>query len=255
MSKPNSSHTGKRRKNRSRSRRLSPPKLTLEQREELKNLAGVPMKDPEMYDRAMTHTSAVPGDAARLSNERLEFLGDRVLGLVIAGELIKRFETEREGGLAPRLNALVSRTACAHIAEEISLGDFLLLDASERARGGATRQSTLANAMEALIGAVYLEGGMKAAEAFISKYWKAEFKKLSEAPQDPKSRLQEELQGKGQPAPVYKQVSRSGPDHAPVFTVEVSASGENMAVGEGASKQSAERAAAKAMLTALGVDL
>ena len=254
MSKPNSSHTGKRRKSRGRSRRAPAPALTVEQREELTRLIGAKIADHDLFDRAMTHSSAVPGDAARLSNERLEFLGDRVLGLVIAGELIKRFETEREGGLAPRLNALVSRTTCARIAEEIGLGNFLLLDAAERARGGAARQSILANAMEALIGAIYLEGGMKASEAFVAKYWKAEFKQLSEAPQDPKSRLQEELQGKGQPAPVYRQVSREGPDHAPVFKVEVVATGEEPAVGEGASKQAAERAAARSMLNALGVD-
>lgn len=254
MSRPNSSHTGKRRKNRSRARRASAPALSAEQRAELERLAGHAFADPAMLDRAMTHSSAVPGDAARLSNERLEFLGDRVLGLAAAGELIKRFETEREGGLAPRLNALVNRVTCAEIAEAIGLGEFLLLDGAERARGGAARQSILANAMEALIGAIYLDGGLASAEAFVAKHWKAAFKSLSETPQDPKSRLQEELQGKGRPAPVYRQTSREGPDHAPVFKVEVMVEGEAPATGEGASKQAAERAAASAMLTVLGVE-
>ena len=202
----------------------------------------------------MTHSSTVPGQAARLSNERLEFLGDRVLGLVVAEALMKRFEMEREGGLAPRLNALVNRVICAEIAEEIGLDAFILLDNAERARGGATRQSILANAMEAVIGAIYLDGGLAKAEAFITTYWKNAFKTLSEAPRDPKSLLQEELQGEGRPMPSYHLKSRDGPDHAPVFVVEVEVDGEKPASGEGPTKQAAERAAAAAMLNALGVE-
>ena len=126
---------------------------------------------------------------------------------------------------------------------------------AERQRGGAERASTLANAMEALIGALYLDGGIAVASKFISCHWKSTFKTLAEAPKDPKSTLQEELQGEGRPPPNYRQTSREGPDHAPRFTVEVIVEGETPVEGEGATKQAAERAAAQAMLNMLGIKL
>ena len=253
MSRPNSSHTGKRRKNRSRTRKVATPRLSDEKLERLEQILEHEFENKELLFRAVTHSSAVPGDAARLSNERLEFLGDRVLGLVIADELIKRFETEREGGLAKRLNALVCREKCAELADKIGIGEYVILDEAERQRGGAERMSTLANAMEAIIGALYLDAGLDIAARFIGTHWKATFKTLTEAPKDPKSELQEELQGEGRPAPIYRQTSREGPDHAPRFKVEVIVEGEEPAEGEGASKQAAERAAASAMLVMLGV--
>ena len=159
---------------------------------------------------------------------------------------------EREGGLAPRLNALVSRETCAKIAAELKLGQYLILDAAETSAGGTTKPSLLANVTEALIGAIYLEAGLKPAEKFIVKYWKEYFKGVVEVPRDPKSALQEWAQGDGRPAPVYESVGREGPDHAPVFTVEVRVEGVEAARGEGSSKQDAQRAAANAMLDKVG---
>lgn len=252
MPRPNSSHTGKRRRNRDRVKRSTPPCLNDTSRKVIQELCGVKFKDVKLLDRAFTHTSAVPGEAADWSNERLEFLGDRVLGLVAASQLITRFEKEREGGLAPRLNALVSRDTCAKIAAELNLGQYLILDASESAGGGTKKPSLLANVTEALIGAIYLDAGLVAAEKFIVKYWKEYFKTLKSVPRDPKSALQEWAQGDGRPAPVYKNTNRTGPDHAPVFTIEVRVDGVKSAFGEGASKQEAERSAARAMLENVG---
>ncbi len=248
MPRPNSSHTGKRRRNRDRVRRSTPPRLNEAARKDIQELAGVKFKDVSLLDRAFTHTSAVPGEAADWSNERLEFLGDRVLGLVAANQLIARFEKEREGGLAPRLNALVSRETCAKVAAELQLGKYLILDASESTQGGTSKPSLLANVTEALIGAIYLEAGLKASEKFIVKYWKEYFKSLTSIPRDPKSALQEWAQGDGRPAPVYEKVGRTGPDHAPIFKIKVSVEGVEPTFGEGASKQEAERTAAGAML-------
>ncbi len=252
MPRPNSSHTGKRRRNRDRVRRTTPPRLSDIARKEIQDIIGFKFKDLTLLDRAFTHTSSVPGEAADWSNERLEFLGDRVLGLVVASQLISRFEKEREGGLAPRLNALVSRDTCAKIAADIGFGQYLILDASEASRGGAEKTSLLADVAESVIGAIYLDAGLKASEAFIVKYWKEYFKTLTRAPRDPKSALQEWAQKDGRPAPVYESINRTGPDHAPVFTIEVRVEGVVPAAGDGASKQEAERAAASAMLENLG---
>ncbi len=252
MPRPNSSHTGKRRRNRDRVRRSTPPRLNNDARATIQEIAGIKFKDVSLLDRAFTHTSAVPGEAADWSNERLEFLGDRVLGLVAASQLITRFEKEREGGLAPRLNALVSRDTCAKIAAEINLGQYLILDASESSAGGTAKPSLLANVTEALIGAIYLDAGLAASERFIVKYWKEYFKTLTDVPRDPKSALQEWAQGDGRPAPNYENIDRTGPDHAPVFTVEVRVEGVRPAKGEGSSKQEAQRAAASAMLNNVG---
>ena len=254
MNRPNSSHTGKRKKNRGRAgRKDAGPRLSDEMREELEKRLDYQFKDDRLLDIALTHTSAVPGDAARSSNERLEFLGDRVLGLVIAQELLKRFETEREGGLAPRLNGLVNRQFCADRARDIGLQESLIVDAAGRA-GSGPKESLLADAMEAVIGAVYLDGGLLPAERLIQSLWKVGFKDVAQAPRDPKSQLQEELQGAGKSPPQYELVEREGPDHAPMFRVAVSVDGGQREIGEGRSKQDAERAAAKAMLMVMGAD-
>jgi ribonuclease-3 len=251
MPKPKSSHTGKRRKNRSRALN-QPPKLSEEVRNRLQDICTYKFKDIGQLDRAFTHSSLVSAGHPEWSNERLEFLGDRVLGLVIASQLLTRFETEREGGLAPRLNALVSRETCTAIARELNLGQFILLDASEKERGGQNKNSILANVVESLIGAIYVDGGLAPAEKFIKKYWKERFLDVQEAPQDPKSALQELVQGQGLAAPGYDNVGRTGPDHAPVFTVEVSVKGQSAIRATGKSKQDAERAAAQKMLEQLG---
>ncbi|HEX5006641.1 MAG TPA: ribonuclease III [Hyphomonadaceae bacterium] len=246
MTKPNSSHTGKRRRNRARAD--AAPSLTKEQRAECEEAISHRFKMPTLLDRAMTHRSATQGKAAEWSNERLEFLGDRVLGLVIVETLLERFPGAREGELAPRLNALVSRETCAVVGAELGLGRFLIVDRAERASGGHNKPTLLANAAEALIGAVYLDGGLKAADKFILKHWAMMLKASAEKPRDPKSSLQEWVQGEGLPAPSYRHDAREGPDHAPVFTATVHVQGRDPVAGTGTSKQDAERAAARAML-------
>ena len=254
MTRPNSSHTGKRRRNRARGSDAA-PSLTAEKREACEGAIAYRFKDPLLLDRAMTHRSATQGKAVAWSNERLEFLGDRVLGLVIVEALLVRFPDLREGDLAPRLNALVSRDTCAVVGAELGLGQYLIVDRSERATGGATKRSLLANAAEAVIGAVYLDGGLKAAEKFILRHWAALLKASNDKPRDPKSALQEWAQGAGLPTPSYRHDAREGPDHAPVFTAAVLIQGHDPVSGSGSSKQHAERDAAQKMLAAIGVPL
>lgn len=251
MTRPNSSHTGKRRRNRARGADVA-PSLTKEQREVCEEAIGYRFKDDELLNRAMTHRSAAQGKAVEWSNERLEFLGDRVLGLVIVETLMERFPATREGELAPRLNALVSRDACAVIGAELGLGQFLIVDKSERATGGAEKRSLLANAAEAVIGAIYTDAGLEKSRKFILKAWATLLKGSAEKPRDPKSSLQEWAQGAGLATPTYRHDARTGPDHAPVFTATVLVDGRSPVSGTGASKQHAERAAAKAMLDMIG---
>lgn len=250
MTRPNSSNTGKRRRNRARAE--GPPGLDPEQRDACQDAIGYRFKDPDLLDRAMTHRSATQGKTAEWSNERLEFLGDRVLGLVMVETLMERFPTLREGDLAPRLNTLVSRKACAVIGVELGLGRFIIVDQSERSTGGADKPSLLANAIEAIIGAIYTDAGLERARKVTLKLWHKLLGETTETPRDPKSALQEWAQGAGLPAPAYRQIAREGPDHAPVFTVTVLIEGQQPLPGIGSSKQLAEREAARAMLTAIG---
>lgn len=251
MTRPNSSHTGKRRRNRARAE--GPPGLTPEQREACEANIGHRFKDPALLDRAMTHRSATQGKTAEWSNERLEFLGDRVLGLVMVETLLERFPKLREGELAPRLNNLVSRETCAIVGAELGLGQYLIVDRAERSTGGPEKPSLLANAIEAVIGAVYQDAGLEKARKFTLKAWKRLLQASPELGRDPKSALQEWAQGEGLSTPVYRQVSREGPDHAPVFTVAVLVDGYEPMPGIGSSKQLAEREAARALLAAIGV--
>jgi ribonuclease-3 len=245
--RPNSSHTGKRRKNRARGA-ITAPTLTSEQREACQAAIAHNFKSPELLDRAMTHRSAAQGNAVAWSNERLEFLGDRVLGLVIVETLLERFEGVREGDLAPRLNTLVSRDTCAIVGAALGLDNYIIVDRAERAAGGPKKSSLLANAAEAVIGAVYLDAGLGAARKFILRHWKLQMAAVKAAPRDPKSALQEWAQGEGRPTPAYVAEARTGPDHAPVFTASVEVEGWPKTIGAGPSKQEAERAAAKALL-------
>lgn len=250
MTRPNSSHTGKRRRNRARAE--GPPGLTAEQREACEAVIGYSFKQPELLDRAMTHRSATQGKTAEWSNERLEFLGDRVLGLVMVETLMERFPKMREGELAPRLNTLVSRKTCAVIGAELGLGQFLIVDQSERSTGGADKPSLLANATEAILGAIYTDAGLEKARKVTLKLFQKVLKQSTETPRDPKSALQEWAQASGLATPTYRHISREGPDHAPVFTVSVIVDGHEPLPGMGSSKQVAEREAARAMLAAIG---
>jgi len=201
----------------------------------------------DLLREALTHSSA----RVHRSNERLEFLGDRVLGLVIAESLVEAFPGEDEGALAPRLNALVRKETCAEIAREIDLGSYLTLARSEALSGGRRKTAMLGDAMEAVLAAVYLDGGIEAARVTIACHWKERLHNLNETPIDPKTALQEWAQSRGMDLPHYRTVDRTGPDHAPTFTIEVAVDKTHTGRATASSKRSAERGAAQALLDAL----
>lgn len=208
---------------------------------------GHSFRDKTLLERALTHASA---NTVR-SNERLEFLGDRVLGLVVAEKLHWLYPNDSEGLLALKLNALVKRDTCAAAAFAAGLADHVILAASEAASGGRKKAAILAGVCEAVIAALYLDGGYDVARAFIERYWASAFAQLSRDMRDSKTALQEWAQSRTpgpRDAPLYRLVGREGPDHAPRFIVEVSVSGHGAETGEGNSKREAEQAAAQAML-------
>ena len=229
------------------------PQLQDEAKAALTEAIGHRFKDETLLNRAMTHPSVVAHRQAAVkgSYQRLEFLGDRVLALVMAHRLFERYPTEREGDLAPRLNRLVNKGACARAAAYLGLGEHVIMTPHEIIAGGRERESTLGDVCEAIIGALYLDGGMGPAQRFIDRAWAPQFDTLKFGSKDPKTRLQEWVQSRGGPPPHYSVLDRSGPDHAPTFTVRVEAHGAEPAVAEGASKQDAERAAALAVLAAV----
>ncbi len=216
---------------------------------------GHDFANPELLRRALRHSSAVQSvQGSGPDNERLEFLGDRVLGLVIADMLLKAFPAEDEGNLARRFNALVRRETCAAVAREIDLGAVLVLGKAEVQSGGQKKETILADACEAVLAALYLDGGLAAATGFIRQYWGPRLQDMTAPPRDPKTLLQEWAQGHGLPYPQYRIIDRSGPDHAPSFEVEVRVEGFAPSTGQGASKRRAEQNAARAMLAREGVE-
>ena len=215
---------------------------------------GHDFADPALLERALTHSSvgdgaARPGRGPARDNERLEFLGDRVLGLLTAERLLERFPDAAEGDLAPRLNLLVSREACARVARRLDLGPALRLAGGESKGGGRDKSSILAGACEAVIAAIYLDGGMVASGIFFDRWWAPEFDALPAEGKtlEVKLALQQWAQKAGKPIPAYTVISREGPDHAPTFTVEVQVEGVAPAMGAGPSRQAAEKSAAQAL--------
>ena len=205
--------------------------------------------DPALIDEALTHPSA--SSAARADYQRLEFLGDRVLNLVVAEALVRGRPGESEGKLAPRLNALVRKETCAEIAEEIGLGAHLRLERSESRSGGRKRVSNLGDAMEAVLGAIYLDQGHAAAQETVLRLWGARIENQGAAPQDAKTALQEWAQARAMPPPLYVEIARIGPDHAPLFTVEARLANGEVASAQAPSKRAAEQAAAADLLARL----
>jgi len=208
---------------------------------------GVEPKDIALYERALTH-----GSYGALSYQRLEFLGDRVLGLTVANWLYIRFPDEPEGVMSARFNSIVTGLACAAVARVIGVSPHLRLGKQARDDGGAESDNILGDVTEALIGALYLDHGMPVAEAFIHKHWQALVEGQVKAPRHPKSALQEWAAAHNRRAPVYALLDRSGPHHAPQFTVSVSIGPAGEATATGTSKQEAETAAAAALLAKLG---
>jgi ribonuclease-3 len=212
-------------------------------------------RDRQLLERALTHASVGDGTAKPgRDNERLEFLGDRVLGLLTAERLIQIDPDASEGDLAPRLNALVNRKTCARVARAIALGPALRLSGGETRTGGRDKDSILGDACEALIAALYQDAGLEETRRIFLDIWSAEFEDLSAPrPKDPKTLLQEWAQARGRPVPVYTVVRREGPEHAPLFTVEVRVEGYGGAQGHGSSRQTAEKSAAQALIDREGV--
>ncbi len=198
--------------------------------------------------QALTHSSF----DGRVSNQRLEFLGDRVLGLVMAEALFAADDDAAEGLLAPRFNALVRKETCAAVAEAIALGEVLRLGRSEMMSGGRRKQALLGDAMEAVIAAVYLDAGFEAARRVVMAHWQGRIASVAEDARDAKTQLQEWAQARGMPPPDYVETARSGPDHAPVFTIEARLTDGKTASASAPSKRKAEQAAARALLKAVG---
>ena len=224
-------------------------------------LLGHTFADPELLSQALTHRSAAHGRRARPqhrpgerrgvgSNERLEFIGDRVLGLLIAEWLLERFPDEQEGELGPRQAHLVSRQVLARVAANAGLAEVLEVAPNEARAGVRLSPNVVADATEAVIGALYLDGGLPAARVFVRSAWAPMVDEMGAPPKDPKTVLQEWLLARAQPLPVYTLAATDGPSHAPHFVVHATASGRT-GVGEGASKRVAERAAAAALIAQL----
>ncbi|TNE37239.1 MAG: ribonuclease III [Alphaproteobacteria bacterium] len=211
---------------------------------------GYRFQDLKLFELALTHSSATPD----VDNERLEFLGDRVLGLVIADKLIVHYPDAAEGGLARRLNALVRKETCADVARQVGLGGALIMDDAEARSGGREKNAILGDACEALIAAIYLDGGFEAAADFITRYWRDRIDAVEVVARDPKTALQEWAHKTHSLTPSYEVLERSGPDHAPHFRVAVRVGMLDLEVGEGPSKRKAEQAAARALLSREGAE-
>lgn len=207
---------------------------------------------PELLIEAVTHASM--SSPTRSDNQRMEFLGDRVLGLVMAEALLAADKAAPEGTLAPRFNALVRKETCADVARDISLGDVLRLGRSEMMSGGRRKQALLGDAVEAVIAAVYLDAGFDAARDLIVRLWGSRIGRVEEDARDAKTALQEWAQARGLTPPDYIETARTGPDHAPEFTIKAKLATGEAATATAHSKREAQQAAAKALMAQLEQD-
>lgn len=220
--------------------------------ETLQAALGYTFKDLSLLRHALVHSSATQ---QRLkSNERMEFLGDRVLGLVLADLLLDSYTEEDEGEISYRFTALAQRDALAIVAGAVGLAEHLKLSNGEQMTGGRENPGMLADAMEAVICAIYKDGGLEAARTFIHAQWTDMMQENRRPPKDPKTTLQEWAQGRGLGLPDYRVTAQEGPDHQPLFTVEVTLKGQAPMTGEGNNKRAAEQTAAEAMLSAIAKD-
>lgn len=220
----------------------------------IETILGHEFARPDLLREAMTHRSALHGrerSRSKASNERMEFIGDRVLGLLVAEWLAERFPREQEGDLGRRLAVLVSQPVLAEVAEAIGLGDALAVAPGEAKAGVRRRATVLADALEAALGALYLDGGLERARDFVRRAWAGVMDRHQEPPKDAKTRLQEWVQARGLELPRYMVVSRVGPPHAPEFVVTVVAGGATGS-GTAGSKRAAEQLAARDLLRVLG---
>lgn len=218
---------------------------------ELQNTIGYQFRKDSLLKLALTHRS-LGKDAGETNNQRLEFLGDAVLGLVIAEMLYHLFPNEYEGDLSKRQVSLVNGEQLTSIAIQMGLGPCLIVSAGEAEQGGRNNPSNLEDACEALLGAIFLDGGIEAARMVIQKFWGKAAKETAAPPKDPKTTLQEWAQAQGIPLPEYRLISADGPSHAPHFIIDIHLEGQEPARGEAGTKRVAERLAASEMLKKLG---
>ena len=214
----------------------------------LEQKLGHVFKDQTLLTRALTHSSLSGPRKTIRDLERLEFLGDRVLGLLTAEELWRRFPEFEEGDMAPRLNALVRKETCAKAAAFFDVGAFIRMSDYEAESGGRKKDAILGDVMEALLGALYIDGGFEAARDVYAQFWTPNLDELSKRHMDPKTALQEWSQNKKLGVPQYVVIDADGPAHAPAFTVEVRVKSLKPATGQGGSKRSAQMAAAREVL-------
>jgi ribonuclease-3 len=224
-------------------------------RSALEGKIGYHFADQGLLERALTHISALSGGPQNrsASYQRLEFLGDHVLGLIVSDMLYRAFPRANEGELSRRLADLVRKETCADVARAMELGPALKLGNSESHAGGRLRSTILADACEALIGAVFIDGGYDAAQKLVDMFWRERMLQLVRPLRDAKTMLQEWAQARGLPTPAYKELARTGPHHNPQFKVAVVLPNRPPAEGSGGSKRAAEQAAAAAMLSREGV--
>lgn len=223
-------------------------------RDPLQTRLGYRFADPELLERALTHSSAIsPGKRIEKSYQRLEFLGDRVLGLVVADMLYRRFPKSNEGELSRSLNTLVRKETCAVIARELDLGGEMVLGDSEARSGGAEKDAILGDVTEAVIGAIYLDGGLDPARVFVERFFEPFLAGGQAHRADAKTTLQEWAQARGLEPPAYVQVERRGPDHAPEFTIAIELAGFPAVTATGPSKKLAEHKAAELFLVGQNV--
>jgi ribonuclease-3 len=221
---------------------------------ELEARIGYEFSDGGLIERALTHISAVKGPHNPINSyQRLEFLGDHVLGVVVSEMLFRTFPRANEGELSRRLADLVRKETCADVARAMDLGAAIRLGGSEAQGGGRLRTTILGDVCEALVGAVFLDGGYPAAAGVIGRYWGDRMLTSKRPLLDPKTLLQEWAQGRGLPTPIYREVARSGPHHSPEFRIAVQLPDREPAEGIGRSKRAAEQAAAAAMLDRVGI--
>lgn len=211
---------------------------------ELYKIIGYRFKNVDLLREALTH----PSLEGKSNYQRLEFVGDRVLGLAIAAWMYELYPSSDEGGLASRHTNLVRREACVNVAEKINLGKFIHMAKSSEDTGGRKRETIIADACESIIGAIYMDSGYIVAEKFIRKFWNDLANNVKIADRDAKTKLQEKVQATGNPIPVYTTIDRSGPDHEPIFTISVKVVGEGEEIAKGGSKREAEQLAAGQML-------
>lgn len=229
------------------SRRAKPPVADLER------AIGYAFTDGPLLERALTHISALPGAVRIESYQRLEFLGDRVLGLAVADMLYRAFPGDEEGAMSRRLADLVRKETCASVAQHWGVGPHIRLGLGESQSGGRKRLTMLGDVCESLIGAVFVDGGYASARDVVERAWQARLRAASAPPSDSKTLLQEWAQARALRAPTYRIVSQTGPDHNPRFVVAVDIDTQTSAEGEGRSRRLAEQAAAAAFMHREGV--